>query len=378
MYLMMKENGNLESTSEQGPEVEKTVLSRRSFHRLMMGTGLSAGLGTGAVWSAPAKGRIKIGQIGTKHAHAGGQLAAVRACDDFEVVGVVEPDEAQRQKVKDHADYAGLPWLTEEQLLQTPGLQAVAVETDVAGLLDAAEKVVNAGLHLHLDKPAGESLPQFQRILEMATKHQKLVKMGYMFRYNPAFQLMIQAVRDGWLGRVFAIHAEMSKLLSDGERLGLVQYKGGSMFELGCHLIDSVVRVLGKPEAVMPHVRKTRPDNWPDNMLAVLDYKEATVSVRSSMVEVDGGSRRQFVVCGEYGTVEIRPLEPAGMILTLDRPRGPYKKGRQEVKFEKAPRYLADWMDFAKAIRGEVRWEFAPEHDLIVQETVLKAAGMMR
>lgn len=341
-----------------------------------MGTGLSAGLGTGAVRSAPTKGRIKIGQIGTKHAHAGGQLAAVRACDDFEVVGVVEPDEAQRQKVKDHADYAGLPWLTEEQLLQIPGLQAVAVETDVAGLLDAAEKVVNAGLHLHLDKPAGESLPQFQRILETATKHQKLVKMGYMFRYNPAFQLMMQAVREGWLGRVFAIHAEMSKLLSDGERLGLVQYKGGSMFELGCHLIDSVVRVLGKPEAVMPHVRKTRPDNWPDNMLAVLDYKEATVSVRSSMVEVEGGSRRQFVVCGEYGTVEIRPLEPAGMILTLDRPRGPYKKGRQEVKFEKAPRYLADWVDFAKAIRGEVKWEFTPEHDLIVQETVLKAAGV--
>lgn len=374
---MMNENGNLESTSTRVWGSEKTALSRRSFHQVMMGAGLAVGLGTKSVQANAGAGRIKIGQIGTKHAHAGGQLAAVRSCSDFEVVGVVEPDEAQRLKVKDHPDYAGLPWLTEEHLFNAPGLQAVAVETDVAGLLDAAEKVVKAGLHLHLDKPAGESLPQFQRILETASQHKKLVKMGYMFRYNPAFQLMIEAVREGWLGRVFAIHAEMSKLLSDGERQGLVQYKGGSMFELGCHLIDSVVRVLGKPEAVMPHVRKTRSDNWPDNMLAVLEYKDATVSLRSSMVEVDGGFRRQFVVCGEYGTVEIRPLEPAGMILTLDRPRGPYKKGRQEVKFEKAPRYLADWVDFAKAIRGEVKWEFTAEHDLIVQETVLRAAGLI-
>ena len=265
-----------------------------------------------------------------------------------------------------------------QTLLASTCSQAVAVETEVAGLLDAAERVVNAGLHLHLDKPAGESLPQFQRILETATKHQKLVKMGYMFRYNPAFQLMMQAVREGWLGRVFAIHAEMSKLLGDGERLALVQYQGGSMFELGCHLIDSVVRVLGKPDKVMAHARKTRADGWPDNMLAVLEYKDATVSLRSSMVEVDGGSRRQFVVCGEYGTIEIRPLEPAGMLLTLDRPRGIYKMGRQEVKFDKVPRYAADWEDFAKAIRGEVKWEFTPEHDLVVQETVLRAAGMMK
>lgn len=373
-------NGNGDGTGATPPGVEykETALTRRSFQRVLAGAGIAAGLGWPSVraeqGSAP---RIKIGQIGTKHAHAGGQLAALRACPAFEVVGVVEPDEAQRLRVKDHGDYAGLPWLTEEQLLGTPGLQAVAVETEVAGLLDAAEKVVQAGLHLHLDKPAGESLPQFQRILETATRHGRLVKMGYMFRYNPAFQLTVQAVREGWLGRVFAIHAEMSKLLGEGERAGLAGYRGGSMFELGCHLIDSVVRLVGKPDAVTCHARRTRADQWPDNMLSVLEYKETTVSLRSSMVEVDGGSRRQFVVCGEHGTCEIRPLEPPAMLLTLDRPRGPYKKGRQEVKFAKTPRYAADWEDFARAIRGEVKWEFTPAHDLAVQETVLRAAGMM-
>ena len=347
-----------------------------------LGTGWLVSGGASALAAGPvadsgaSKTKIKIGQIGTHHAHAGGQLAALRACADFEVVGVVEPDEAQRQRVMNQADYAGVSWLTEAQLMATPGLQAVAVETEVSALLDTAERVVKAGLHLHLDKPAGESLPQFQRILDIASEKKRLVKMGYMFRYNPAFLLLMQAAREGWLGKVFSVHAEMSKLLGDAERAGLAGYQGGSMFELGCHLIDSVVRLLGKPEKVTAFPRRSRADGWADNMLSVLEYPGATVSLRSAMIEVDGGSRRQFVVCGEYGTVEIRPLEPPAMILTLDRPRGPYKKGRQEVKFEKAPRYAADWTDFARAIRGEVAWEFTPAHDLAVQETVLKAAGM--
>lgn len=344
-------------------------MTRRTF---IQTTTLAASL---AQANAASTTKIKVGQIGTRHAHAGGQLAALRQCGDFEVVGVVEPDEAQRKRVEQSADYAGLPWLTEEQLLNTPGLQAAAVETEVAGLLAAAEKVVGAGLHLHLDKPAGESLPQFRRILDTASTKKVLVKMGYMFRYNPAFQLMIRAVREGWLGDVFSIHAEMSKKLGDAERHSLLRYPGGSMFELGCHIIDSVHRVLGKPDMVTPHIRKGA-DGLADNMLAVLDYPNATATVRSSIIEPDGGPRRQFIVCGTKGSCEIRPLEPPAMKLMLDEPREKFRKGVQEVTFDKAPRYAADWSAFAQAIRGEIPWEFTPEHDLAVQETVLRASGL--
>jgi predicted dehydrogenase len=350
-------------------------MNRRTFHTLALGAGASAFSSSTHGASSSAK-PIRIGQIGTKHAHAAGQLEMLRACADYEVVGVVEPDEARRKKVEKDKAYAGLPWLTEEQLLNTTGLQAASVETDVGDLLNTAEKVVNAGLHLHLDKPAGESLEQFKRILDTATSKKRLVKMGYMFRYNPGFDLAVKAVREGWLGEISVIHAEMSKFMDDAGRAEMLPYKGGSMFELGCHVIDSVVRLLGKPEKVSPHVRRGK-DGWADNMLAVLDYPRATATVRSSMIEVQGGARRQFVVCGNMGTVEILPLEAPVVRLMLDRPRGEYKKGIQTVKVPNLPRYAADWVDFAKAIREEKAWEFTPEHDLAVQETVLRASGMM-
>jgi predicted dehydrogenase len=84
--------------------------------------------------------------------------------------------------------------MTREQLLVVPGLQAVLVETRVRDLLGAAEACVCAGLHVHLDKPAGESLPQFRRILEAATKKHLRVQMGYIYRYNPAAAL--EAIRE--------------------------------------------------------------------------------------------------------------------------------------------------------------------------------------
>lgn len=351
-------------------------MTRRTFQLLAAGAAGAAASRVAAAESTGAKPRIKIGQIGTKHAHAGGQFAALRHCAEFEVVGVVEPDEAQRRRAADLPDFAGVKWMSEEELLNAGGLQAVAVETEVGSLLRHAEHVVNAGLHLHLDKPAGESLAQFKGILETAERKRRLVKMGYMFRFNPAFQLCFEAARRGWLGTVFSVHAEMSKAIAAAERAKLAPYKGGSMFELGCHLIDAVVWLLGKPERVTPFPRSFPNDGFNDNMLAVLEYPNAHVTVRSSLMEPDGGARRQFVVCGDHGSVEIRPLEPPAMKLMLDRAREKHRKGTQEVEMPKAPRYVADWTAFAGAIRGETDWPWKPEHDLAVQETVLRASGL--
>lgn len=355
-------------------------MKRRTFHSLALGSA-TAGLFPAALAASsaiqPSSHRIKIGQIGTKHAHAAGQLETLRQCGDFEVVGICEPDPEQQRKVANHPAYAGLPWLSEDQLLNTPGLEALSIETEVADLLTHAERGANLGLHLHIDKPAGEDLDQFRRILNTAAAKKRLIKMGYMFRYNPAFQMMIQMVRDGWLGEVFSIHAEMSKQLSPTERQTLLPYTGGSMFELGCHLIDSVVRVLGAPDKITAYTRKHGTDGYADHMLAVFEYPRATVTVRSAMIEVQGGARRQFTVCGDQGSFEIFPLEPAAGRLFLDRPRGEYRKGINTLTFPKAPRYAADWVDFAKAIRGEAPWEFNADHDYTVQKCVLQASGLI-
>jgi predicted dehydrogenase len=308
-------------------------------------------------------------------------MATMRASPDFEVVGMVEPDPARRARYEAVAPYAGVPWMTEKELLQTPGLQAVAVETEVRDLVPTGARCIAAGKHIHLDKPGGESesLPAFRDLLAAAAQAKLTVQMGYMFRYNPAFQLCQRLVREGVLGEIFSIDTTMSKLLGAAERRGLLPYRGGSLFELAGHVIDPLVSLLGRPEKVTAYGRSNSSlgDGWMDNQLAVLEYPKAVATVRSAMVEVDGGARRQFVVCGTRGTFEIRPLEPAAARLALDAPWETFRKGTQEVKFPKAGgRYDGDFVELAQVIRGEKPFPYSPEHDLAVQETLLLASGM--
>ena len=349
--------------------------SRRRFVRTM------AVVGAAPFFLRAARGaegtKIRIGQIGTAHAHAGGKMDTLRASPDFEVVGIVEDDPARRAAAEKSATYAGLTWMSEEQLLNAPGLRAVAVETEVKQLLATAARCISAGKHLHLDKPAGESLPALRRLLDDATRQRLTVQMGYMFRSNPAFQLCFRLLRGGALGEVFSIDAQMSKLIDPAGREALLRYRGGSMFELGCHVIDAVVTVLGRPQKVTPYNRSVAGDGFADHQLAVLEYPQATVTVRSALTEVEGGVRRQFVVCGTRGTFDIRPLEAPAARLALEAPRGEFKKGYQDVKFPKTGgRYDGDFIELAQVIRDEKAFPFTPAHDLAVQETVLLASGL--
>jgi predicted dehydrogenase len=325
----------------------------------------------------PAKAKIKVGQIGVGHAHAS-KLSAYRASADYEVVGIVEPDEGLRKAAEQSPAFRDLKWLTRDQLLGTPGLQAVLVETRVRDLLDNAEACVNAGMHVHIDKPAGESLPQLKRIFETAAKKKLMVQMGYMFRYNPAVVLLRDFLKKGWLGEVFEVHAVMSKVVDPASRKKLAEYRGGIMFELGCHVLDLVIAILGKPEGVTAFNRHSSSldDKLLDNMLAVLSYPKATASVKSSAIEVEGGDRRHLVVCGTEGTFHIQPLDNPAARVSLSRARGEYKKGTQDVKFPKYTRYVDDAADMARVLRGEKPFDFTPEHDLAVQETLLKACGV--
>ncbi|MBW3538682.1 MAG: Gfo/Idh/MocA family oxidoreductase [Planctomycetes bacterium] len=320
--------------------------------------------------------RIRIGQIGVGHAHAAGKMAAYRASADYEVVGLVEPDPALRPRA-DREPYRGVPLMTLEQLLNVPGLKAVAVETPVRDLLNYAEKCIDAGLHIHLDKPAGESLPQFRRILEAAARKHLLVQMGYMYRYNPGVVLLREFLKKGWLGEPFEVHAVMSKVVPPAARKELAEYPGGIMFELGCHVVDLVVGVLGPPQKVTPFHRHSAAidDRLIDNMLAVFEYPAALATVKSTANEVEGFARRHLTVCGSGGTFHIQPLDNPAVKLALSQPRGRYAAGYQDVPLPKYTRYIDDAADMARVIRGEQEFEFSYEHDLAVQRAVLEASG---
>ncbi len=368
-------------------------MNRRQLLKTAAGVGavVTAGrwLGPAALAAEAPTQRIKIGQIGTGHEHASAKMDTFRKFSDlYEVVGIVEPDPELQKSRASHGSYRDLPWMSEEQLLNTKDLQAVAVEVDSDDerIMDIAGRCIDAGMHIHLDKPGGESFSKFKMVLDEAKRRDLSVQLGYMYRNNLAVQFCRTAVQQGWLGQVFEVHCVMSKFSDVNYRKYLSQFRGGTMFIYACHMIDLVVGLLGKPDRIVPFMRQTRPDagEMCDNGLVVLEYPKTTATIRTASLEVEGFKRRQLVVCGDEGTIDIRPLEtygtnplqPLKLQLALSKARDAYTEGYQEVAFPDVPgRYDDQLIEFARIIRGEIENPYPLEHELIVQECLLQACG---
>ncbi len=321
---------------------------------------------------------LKVGQIGAAHPHAAGKLAALRSLPElWQVVGLAETDAALRAKLEKGAPYAGLPLFSEADLLAQPGLRAVAVETRLEQACATALRCLQAGLHVHLDKPGAVDHAEFQAMRLEAEQRGLTVQMGYMLRYNPAFELLFRAVREGWLGEITEIDAAMGKLADAGTRTAIGATPGGGLFELACHVIDAVVTLLGRPASVTGFSTPTRDDGVPDNQMAVLQYARATAVVRCNHADPFGGPRRRFNVTGTEGTFEILPLESGRVQLSLTQARGGYKKGTQTLQLDVPKgRYDREFIDLAAVVRGDKKLAWDAAHDIAVHDTVRRAAGL--
>ena len=326
---------------------------------------------------------IKIGQIGIGHAHAGAKMETLRRLSDlYEVVGVTEEEDPYRHPGN---AYDGLERMSADELLSIPELQAVAVETNMPELVPTAMRCMERGLHMHMDKPGGETLGPFRRLIDGCRARSLAIQLGYMYRNNPAIGFCLRALRDGWLGEVFQIDAVMSRYDGDEYRRFMAGFPGGTMYIFGSHLIDLVIAMLGRPVDVVSFLKPTRDDGLMDNGLAVLEYPRATVTIRASVVEADGMRHRRLLICGTKGTAEICPLEhpgdryrldPLHVRLTLREDSPEYPAGTHIVDVGTMNgRYDDQLTELARVVHGEIANPYPYQHELDVQETVLAAAG---
>ena len=331
--------------------------------------------------------KIKIGQIGICHEHANGIINTLRMMPDvFEIVGIVDDRDTGAPKFSgnDLTPYKGLKFLSKEELFNTPELEAIAIEVPNTDLVPTAINCLKYNLPIHMDKPGGENIEQYSELLEGCKKRNLPFQIGYMFRANPAFQFCREALKKGWLGEIFEIQGNMSHNYGGEEyQEYLGNFKGGIMFNLGCHLIDQIVALKGRPEKVTPFLKSAPgyPENIKNNCTAILEYTNATAIVKACSLEIDGIAHRRFKICGTKGTIEFSPLERFDgenflLNLTLLEANEEYSTGSHVVDFGVInDRYEAHLNEFAQMIRKEIKNPYSYEHDLLVQEILLAASG---
>jgi len=328
--------------------------------------------------------RIKIAQIGVNTFSHSIQIfrGLAKHSDIFELVGYALPENERERLPHRVADLDGYPELTLEEILNDPTIEAVAIETDEIYTTRYALMAIENGKHVHMEKPGGRDIREFEKLIEAARRSGLVFHIGYMYRYNPVISRLLGRIRSGEFGEIISVEAQMSCYHQPDIRAWLSELPGGMMFFLGCHLIDLVIQIMGNPDNIIPLNRCTGTDGITstDFGMAVLEYKNGVSLVKTTDIERGGYVRRQLVVTGTKGTVEIRPMEygPENALIshqTIYTDTAWLDNGEETVS-EKYDRYDNMLTIFAEMVRGEKQNPYTPDHELNLYRHLLRACGV--
>lgn len=295
---------------------------------------------TTALFAAPAAPpRIRAAMIGNDHGHAASKRKALSSMAEYDFIGVVEPDAAFNDK----------------------SLEMIAIETrDYQRNLELAQLAIASGKHVHLDKPPGTSYEGLRDMFIIAREKKLAVQMGYQWRYHPGMNAVLDAARNGKLGRVYRFRASIDKPARE-----MSPYKGGMMFIEGCHLVDRATALLGKPRKVTGFI----PGD--DNNLVVLEYDGVIAEISVANGDPNGNAHRYVEVIGTKGTAKASPFAPARVHFHME--------GEQPRSYDPPPfpTYTPDFAELAATIRTGKKPSYSFDHDLMTHRVLLEACGML-
>ena len=328
--------------------------------------------------------KIKMAQYGTKHGHASGKLLALKKNPLIDLVGVFESDPIQRKQLEGKSEpYIGVKFFdSEDEILGDESIIGVASEGLNAESLDQTARLIESGKHVWYDKPAGDDWNKWKEVVDLAKRKNLQIQMGYMLRYHDGFRQISEWARQGMLGDIYSIRAHMStnippksrEIISDG-------HEGGIFYDLAGHMIDQIVWILGRPLKTTSFLRNDSGviNNFSDNTLGVFEYENAMTWVDIAAMEIPPMARRFEVYGSDGSAILVEPFEPGKAIrLCLRQDQKDFSAGEQFVAIEGTERQLAyerELESFISVISSECLSDRSLDHELLVQETLLRALG---
>ena len=327
--------------------------------------------------------KVRVAQIGIGHDHCDVFQTLHELPEMFEVVGYHIPESEQGRFDHFLKFFEGAKELSLEEILEDPTIQAVVIETEEVNLVKYATLAAQAGKHIHMDKPGGFRLSDFEALIELVRSKNLVLHLGYMYRYNPVISKVLERAKAGEFGEIFMVNAQMNTHLKPEKRQWMETLPGGMTFYLTCHLIDLIVQLQGMPKDIVSYTTSTGVEGVTskDFSMFVLRYENGASVAKACCTEYGGFNRRQLEISGSKGSVEIKPLEirpPEGGQFTDCTEYVPGPNGTQITSYrsEKFTRYGKMLESFGYMVKGERENPYTYDYELALYRLVLKCCAM--
>lgn len=195
-------------------------------------------------------------------------------------------------------------------------------------------KALKAGKHVIVEKPLTPTSQETADLIQIAKANNKLLFPFHNRRWDGDFMTIKQIIDQDLLGNILDFEVHFDRYVPGIEATSwryTNKVGGGTLFDLGIHMIDQVVCLFGMPEAVFCCLYNQRKHSVVDDSFNLnMIYPNRNVRVSASVFVREPGPR--FIVHGERGSFIKSGIDPQEENLINGMPPVGNQWGRQNEK----------------------------------------------
>lgn len=199
--------------------------------------------------------KLKIGIIGCGGICNGAHIYAYKDNNDVEAVAFCD---IVLSKAKNTAENFGVPdarcYESYEEMLEKEELDAVDICTPNYLHSIIAVAALNKGINVFCEKPDAVSVAEAQKMSDAAEKSGKTLMVMRNNRYNNYSKYLKKYIEDGKMGEIYTARCGWRRRRGIPGKGGWFTTKaqsgGGPLIDLGVHMIDLAIWLMGNPKPV--------------------------------------------------------------------------------------------------------------------------------
>ena len=138
----------------------------------------------------------------------------------------------------------GVPAVAFEDVLADTGIEAVAIAAPAAVHADLGTQALRCGKHVFVEKPLALDVDDATAMVDLAARQRRVLMVGHLLQYHPAFLALRRVVDAGELGRV-------QYLYSNRLNLGRIRREEDILWSFAPHDISMILSLVrAEPDTV--------------------------------------------------------------------------------------------------------------------------------
>lgn len=198
--------------------------------------------------------KLRIGIIGNGGIAKWAHIPAYKNMDNVEIIAVCDIIEERAKEASEMLGGKPAVFTDYKELLKAEGLDAVDICTPNYLHSIIAVDALHAGLHVFCEKPDAVSVEEALKMGQAAKETGKILMVMRNNRFHTASQYLKKYIADGKAGEIYAGRCGWQRRRGIPGKGGWFTTKaqsgGGPLIDLGVHMIDLSIWLMGNPRPV--------------------------------------------------------------------------------------------------------------------------------